>query len=136
MKLKTRDHCVMNLILDRLLLKFLQDNIAEYVNILSYLDPNNGVANSSLSKSDMLAYFKEKLGHHVAYERKDETSKIVEYWVPARFSKVQLELYCSNLLSNSFALRSSSKNDQVGALRNMLISLRKVKMNIPITLVF
>lgn len=99
--------------------------------MLSYLDPNHGIANTCLGKSGMLAHFKEKLGHHVAYERKDETSKVAEYWIPARFSKVQLELYCSTLLSNSFVLRSSSKIDQVGALRNMLISLRKVKMNIP-----
>ncbi|XP_078169539.1 uncharacterized protein LOC144563960 [Carex rostrata] len=103
----------------------LRDNLSEYVNMLSYLDPNHGISNSSLSKSDMLAHCKEKLGHHLAYERKDETSKVMEYWVPARFSKVQLESYCSTLLSNSFALRSSSKNDQVGALRDMLFSLRK-----------
>ncbi|XP_078153736.1 uncharacterized protein LOC144548893 isoform X4 [Carex rostrata] len=103
----------------------LRDNLSEYVNMLSYLDPNHDISNNNLSKSDMLAHYKEKLGHHLAYERKEETSKVMEYWVPARFSKVQLELYCSTLLSNSFALRSSSKNDQVGALRDMLISLRK-----------
>ncbi|KAF3342047.1 Helicase protein MOM1 [Carex littledalei] len=103
----------------------LRDNLSEYVNMLSYLDPNHDISNNNLSKSDMLAHCKEKLGHHLAYERKEETSKVMEYWVPARFSKVQLELYCSTLLSNSFALRSSSRNDQVGALRDMLISLRK-----------
>lgn len=123
---RTINHCKCSIITASTVI--LQDNLSEYVNMLSYLDPNHNILNNNLSKSDMLAHCKEKLGHHLAYERKDETSKVMEYWVPARFSKVQLELYCSTLLSNSFALRSSSKNDQVGALRDMLISLRKVKL--------
>ena len=63
---------------------------------------------------------------HTAMGRKADSSKFVEYWVPARLSRVQLEMYCYTLLSNSPALRSHSKTDSVGALRNILVSLRKV----------
>ncbi|KAE8814203.1 Chromodomain-helicase-DNA-binding protein 3 [Hordeum vulgare] len=62
---------------------------------------------------------------HVAMRRKADSSKFVEYWVPACLSRVQLEMYCYTLLSNSPALRSHSKTDSVGALRNILVSLRK-----------
>ncbi|XP_044382681.1 uncharacterized protein [Triticum aestivum] len=62
---------------------------------------------------------------HVAMGQKADSSKFVEYWVPARLSRVQLEMYCYTLLSNSPALRSHSKTDSVGALRNILVSLRK-----------
>ncbi|KAM3259842.1 hypothetical protein ACQJBY_051248 [Aegilops geniculata] len=62
---------------------------------------------------------------HVAMGQKADSSKFVEYWVPARLSRVQLEVYCYTLLSNSPALRSHSKTDSVGALRNILVSLRK-----------
>ncbi|VAI81937.1 unnamed protein product [Triticum turgidum subsp. durum] len=62
---------------------------------------------------------------HTAMGRKADSSKFVEYWVPACLSRVQLEMYCYTLLSNSPALRSHSKTDSVGALRNILVSLRK-----------
>ncbi|KAE8771277.1 Chromodomain-helicase-DNA-binding Mi-2-like protein [Hordeum vulgare] len=61
----------------------------------------------------------------VAMSQKADSSKFVEYWVPARLSRVQLEIYCYTLFSNSPALRSHSKTDSVGALRNILVSLRK-----------
>ncbi|VAI40509.1 unnamed protein product [Triticum turgidum subsp. durum] len=62
---------------------------------------------------------------HVEMARKADSSKFVEYWVPARLSRVQLEMYCYTLLSNSPALQSHPKADSVGALRNILVSLRK-----------
>ncbi|XBI74555.1 hypothetical protein VPH35_068076 [Triticum aestivum] len=62
---------------------------------------------------------------HVAMAQKVDSSKFVEYWVPARLSRVQLEMYCYTLLSNSLALQSNEKTDSVGALRNILVSLRK-----------
>uniref|UniRef100_A0A453MLH5 Helicase C-terminal domain-containing protein n=1 Tax=Aegilops tauschii subsp. strangulata TaxID=200361 RepID=A0A453MLH5_AEGTS len=61
----------------------------------------------------------------VAMARKVDSSKFVEYWVPARLSRVQLEMYCYTLLSNSPALQSHPKTDSVGALRSILVSLRK-----------
>ncbi|XP_037443170.1 uncharacterized protein LOC119311615 isoform X3 [Triticum dicoccoides] len=66
-----------------------------------------------------------ELALHVAMGQKVDSSKFVEYWVPARLSRVQLEVYCYTLLSNSPALRSHSKTDSVGALRNILVSLQK-----------
>ena len=109
----------------------LQENIPEYINLLSFLNPeengtfsvSNGV---SFDTAGTLAVLKAKLARYVALERKADSSKLLEYWVPAHLSPVQLEIYCHTLLSNSPALRSHSKTDSVGALRNILVSLRKV----------
>ena len=113
------------------LVLFLQENIPEYINLLSFLNPeengtfsvSNGV---SFDTAGTLAVLKAKLARYVAFERKADSSKLLEYWVPAHLSPVQLEMYCYTLLSNSPALRSHSKTDSVGALRNILVSLRKV----------
>ncbi|KAI4373541.1 hypothetical protein MLD38_011658 [Melastoma candidum] len=56
---------------------------------------------------------------------KEEFSRFVEYWVPALISNVQLEQYCEMLLSNALALSSSSRSCPVGALHDILISIRK-----------
>ncbi|RLM55318.1 hypothetical protein C2845_PM10G00980 [Panicum miliaceum] len=113
-----------------LLSSSLKENIPEYINLLSFLNPeengtfsvSNGV---SFDTAGTLAVLKAKLARYVAFERKADSSKLLEYWVPAYLSPVQLELYCYTLLSNSPALRSHSKTDSVGALRNILVSLRK-----------
>uniref|UniRef100_A0ACD5XZK0 Uncharacterized protein n=1 Tax=Avena sativa TaxID=4498 RepID=A0ACD5XZK0_AVESA len=109
----------------------LKENILDYVNLLSFLS-SEGNDISSISNVDLsidtpgtMAMLKSKLTLHVAFERKGDSSKFVEYWVPARLSRVQLEIYCHTLLSNSPALQSHSKTDSVGALRDILISLRK-----------
>lgn len=57
---------------------------------------------------------------------RSENSRFVEYWVPARLSNLQLEQYCAALLANSVSLCSSLKSDPVGAIHNLLITLRKV----------
>nr|GEY05070.1 helicase protein MOM1-like isoform X1 [Tanacetum cinerariifolium] len=54
------------------------------------------------------------------------SSKFVEFWVPVKLSNVQLEQYCATLLDNAMALRSSSKNDSLGALKDTFLSSRKV----------
>lgn len=113
-----------------LLRSSLKENIPEHINLLSFLNPEGngilGVSNGvSFDTAGTLAALKTKLAHYVAFERKADSSKFSEYWVPARLSPVQLELYCYTLLSNSPALRSHSKTDNVGALRNILVSLRK-----------
>ncbi|AQL02865.1 Helicase protein MOM1 [Zea mays] len=113
-----------------LLSSSLKESIAEHISLLSFLNPeengtlsvSNGV---SFDTAGTLVVLKEKLARYVAFERKTDSSKLLEYWVPARLSPVQLEMYCYILLSNSPALRSHSKTDSVGALRNILISLRK-----------
>lgn len=112
-----------------------QDNVPEYLNLLSFLDPvGDGTCVDSLNIDssdtvDALPVLKERLAKFIAYERKSDSSKFVEYWVPIQLSKVQLEQYCATLLSNFISLRSCSKNDPVGALRDILISLRKVGLN-------
>ncbi|CAN6192249.1 unnamed protein product [Urochloa humidicola] len=113
-----------------LLSSSLKENIPEYINLLSFINPDeNGtfsVSNGdSFDSAGTLVVLKAKLARYVAFERKADSSKLLEYWVPAPLSPVQLEMYCYTLLSNSPALRSHSKTDNVGALRNILVSLRK-----------
>ncbi|XP_077226776.1 uncharacterized protein LOC143860127 [Tasmannia lanceolata] len=109
----------------------IKDSIPEYVNLLSFLDSGSeGIGihrfkNDSNDSIVTLALLKEKLARYLAYERKSDSSKFLEYWVPVQLSYVQLEQYCATLLSNSISLRSYSKNDPVGALRDILISTRK-----------
>lgn len=71
---------------------------------------------------------KEKLSSYIAYRCKSDSSRFVEYWVPAQISHVHLEQYCATLLSNASILRSSLKVDSVGAIRDVLISIRKVRL--------
>ncbi|XP_020115173.1 uncharacterized protein LOC109728999 isoform X3 [Ananas comosus] len=109
----------------------LKDNLAEHINLLSFLDPGGKrtcLDSSKFDSSDTvgsLAILKERLARYIAYERKSDSSKFLEYWVPVRLSDVQLELYCATLISNLLPLRSYTKTDSVGALRDILISLRK-----------
>lgn len=114
----------------------LQDNLAEHINLLSFLDPGGKrtcLDSSKFDSSDTvgsLAILKERLARYIAYERKSDSSKFLEYWVPVRLSDVQLELYCATLISNLLPLRSYTKTDSVGALRDILISLRKVCLDL------
>nr|XP_029123602.1 helicase protein MOM1 isoform X3 [Elaeis guineensis] len=109
----------------------LKDSLAEYLNLLSFLDSGgkeNCISNLKFDHNDhagTLAILKERLARYLAYERKPDSSKFIEYWVPVWFSNVQLEQYCATLISSSIALRSCSKIDHVGALRDILISTRK-----------
>ncbi|KAK8944366.1 Helicase protein MOM1 [Platanthera zijinensis] len=110
----------------------LKDNISEYHFLLSLLGTGGTSDNGFTSlKADTkealgaLATVKEKLARHIAYECKADSSSFVEYWVPAPFSNVQLEQFCSTFISNSSVLRSNSRSDVVGALHNILITSRK-----------
>lgn len=58
---------------------------------------------------------------------KPDSSKFVEYWVPVQLSDLQLEQYCATLLTKSDALRTFTKSDPVGSLRDVLLSVRKVR---------
>lgn len=75
---------------------------------------------------ETLHKLKEQLFSYTALEGNTDSSRFVEYWVPAQISNVQLEQYCATLLSNSLSLCSSSKVDPVGVLRDVLVSARKV----------
>ncbi|KAM0907082.1 hypothetical protein ACQ4PT_016361 [Festuca glaucescens] len=109
----------------------LKENILDYINLLSFLNSEGNDISSilnvdlSIDTPGTIVMLKSKLKLHVAFERKGDSSKFVEYWVPARLSRVQLEIYCHILLSNSPALQSHSRTDSVGALRDILVSLRK-----------
>ncbi|CAH1437913.1 unnamed protein product [Lactuca virosa] len=70
--------------------------------------PNSGKGSSSSKKTDP-----------------DVSTDIKEFWVPVQISNVQLEQYCSMLLTNAMALSSCSKSDTVGALHDILVSNRK-----------
>ncbi|XP_065039440.1 uncharacterized protein LOC103972914 isoform X4 [Musa acuminata AAA Group] len=109
----------------------LKDNIAEYLNLLLFLDLGTDGNLGCIMKSDSvgvvgtLALLKERLSQNLAYDRKPDSSKFLEYWVPVQLSNVQLEQYCATLISNAIPLCSCSKIDLVGALGNILISTRK-----------
>lgn len=107
----------------------LQDSKDEYLRLLSLLESQSDLSNSDAlitSFNDNICKLKERLSGYIAYRCKLDSSRFLEYWVPAQLSNLQLEQYCATLLSNSMALRSFSKNDSVGALRDILISTRKV----------
>ncbi|XP_073066422.1 uncharacterized protein [Primulina eburnea] len=67
----------------------------------------------------------ERVSRSSSNKSTSEASKFLEYWVPSQISNLQLELYCSTLLSNSIPLRSCSRNDSVGALPDILLNVRK-----------
>lgn len=97
-------------------------SMTSYLDVLSLLDCNV----ISKTELDDISKLKETLSKLIAYECKpDTTSKFAEYWVPVQISKVQLEQYCSMLLSNAMALSSCSKSDTTGALHDILVSNRK-----------
>ncbi|KAA8544079.1 hypothetical protein F0562_021744 [Nyssa sinensis] len=106
----------------------MKDSIAQHLNLLSLLDSLCDLDTSDGSKTDFndnLAKLKERLSRFIAYDCKSDSSRFVEYWIPVQISNVQLEQYCATLRSNSLTLCSISKNDPVGALRDILISTRK-----------
>ncbi|KAM3375753.1 helicase protein MOM1 isoform X3 [Capsicum galapagoense] len=100
---------------------------SEYLNLLSLLECKFGLDKTGGVESD----FSDHLGKSKRVTKvtapcsKPESSKYMEYWVPVQISDLQLEQYCSTLLTNSNALRTFSKSDPVGALRDILLSVRK-----------
>lgn len=102
------------------------------MNLLSFLDSGNAVNSGNdlkIDHDDIVGKLKERLSQFMAYDCKSDSSRFLEYWVPIPLSNVQLEQYCGTLLSNTISLCSCSKNDPVGALRDVLISTRKVRSN-------
>ncbi|XP_061376668.1 uncharacterized protein LOC133318648 [Gastrolobium bilobum] len=103
----------------------LKDSIVE--DIMTLLDHQNDYEKDGLisNSNNSIVQLKERLSSHIAYRCKSYSFRFVEYWVPVQISHVQLEQYCATLLSNASILRSSSKIDSVGAIRDVLISIRK-----------
>lgn len=101
----------------------------EYSNLLSFLGIRDDLISRDSSfygASDSISSSKNVLSKYMVHECKSDTPRFIEYWVPAQISNVQLEQYCSTLLSNTMSLCSSLKKDPVGVLRDILICNRKV----------
>ncbi|OIW09132.1 hypothetical protein TanjilG_11270 [Lupinus angustifolius] len=105
----------------------LKDSIEENINILALLDCQSGNEKdgSTSNSSNNIVELKKRLLSHIAYKCQTDFFRFVEYWVPVQISYVQLEQYCGILLSNASILRSSSKVDTAGPLRDVLNSTQK-----------
>lgn len=101
--------------------------------MLSLLDSGYELSSDHLKiDSNTNVYeLKETFASYVAFECKSGSSRFVEYWVPVQLSYLQLEQYCAALLSNSMFLSSSLKSDPADALREVIISTRKVGLTRP-----
>ncbi|KAJ8441638.1 hypothetical protein Cgig2_025805 [Carnegiea gigantea] len=121
------EHCgsIKSLVADwRLLLvnAQLKEDVGDYINVLSLLesgDNSNQDSGPIVDSSVNINILKGRLSQFIC------CAKFLEYWVPVQISNLQLEQYCSLILSNRTALLSSSKSDPVGSLRDILISTRK-----------
>ncbi|GAB4850718.1 hypothetical protein Ancab_030018 [Ancistrocladus abbreviatus] len=106
----------------------MKESVPDYLNILSLLKcgANSDVIDKPKSdKSHTISMLKQRLSPFIVTGCKSYPSRFVEFWVPVQISNVQLEQYCYTLLSKRTALRSCSKNDLVGVLREILVSTRK-----------
>ncbi|KAL9253219.1 Helicase protein MOM1-like protein [Drosera capensis] len=81
-------------------------------------------AEAGVGMKDTTSIVKDSLSEHSLSGSKPESSSFVEYWVPVQVSNVQLELYCSFLLSNLRALNSTLKLKN-GLMHEVLISILK-----------
>ncbi|KAI3461416.1 hypothetical protein Pfo_018079 [Paulownia fortunei] len=106
----------------------IKDTTSEYLKILSLLESHGDLdklRGLNSETNDNLCKLKDRLSRFIACGSTSQVSKFHEYWVPVEISKYQLEQYCATLLSNSIPLRSCSRNDRVGALRDILLTARK-----------
>ncbi|XP_051120425.1 helicase protein MOM1-like isoform X2 [Andrographis paniculata] len=101
---------------------------SDYLRILSLLESQGdfekvrGLKNET---NDNISKLRDRLSNFIAYGSTAQVSKFLEFWVPVEISKFQMEQYCANLLLNSTLLQSCSRNDSVGALRDVLLTVRK-----------
>ncbi|KAL8515998.1 hypothetical protein ACS0TY_014613 [Phlomoides rotata] len=106
----------------------IKDTTSEYVKILSLLGPHGDfdkLVGLKPETNDNICKLKDRLSRFIAYGRTSQASKFIEYWIPVQISKFQLEHYCSVLLSNSISLCSCSRNDSIGVLQDILLTVRK-----------
>ncbi|XP_022634948.1 uncharacterized protein LOC106757728 isoform X6 [Vigna radiata var. radiata] len=100
----------------------------DYIKLLSFLKSAHhepSIAPIEISFSASISNLKSQLEKYVVFKCKSGSTRFVEYWVPACLSHLQLEQYCSMLLSNLILLCSGQKSDVVGALHELIISTRK-----------
>ncbi|EYU36171.1 hypothetical protein MIMGU_mgv1a0000881mg, partial [Erythranthe guttata] len=105
-----------------------QESTSEYLKILSLLESDGDFDKLAGLKSDTnenICKLKDRLSRFIANGSTSQVSRLIEYWLPVQMSNFQLEEYCDTLLSNSIYLRSCSKNDHVGALQDILLTVRK-----------
>ncbi|XP_057841806.2 uncharacterized protein LOC131051349 isoform X2 [Cryptomeria japonica] len=120
----------------RLLLfnKQMKENTAELSHFLSFLDPRNDYIpeHQHQDGSEYLVSLKGKLLEYTAHERKSDSlssANFIEYWVPVELANVQVEQYCTILMTNGNSLCSMLKKNDPEALRDILLSLRKCCMH-------
>lgn len=107
----------------------MQDAIIEHLLPLLDCPKDVSVSEALIPYSDHRIHdLKEKLSKYIIDSSKSDTSRFIEYWVPAQISSAQLEQYCATLLANSLPLCSTSKNDPVGVVHDIVISNRKVSL--------
>lgn len=108
---------------------YFQEDRHDYIKLLSFLKSAHhepSIAPIEISFSASISNLKSQLEKYVVFKCKSGSTRFVEYWVPACLSHLQLEQYCSMLLSNLILLCSGQKSDVVGALHELIISTRKV----------
>ncbi|XP_019444329.1 PREDICTED: chromodomain-helicase-DNA-binding protein 3-like isoform X2 [Lupinus angustifolius] len=102
----------------------IKDDRADFIKLLSFLKSGHhglDVPPVETFFSASISDLKRQLEKYVAFR----STRFVEYWVPAPLSSLQLEQYCSMLLSHSTLLCSGQKSDNVAALHDLIISTRK-----------
>jgi len=108
---------------------YFQEDRSDYIKLLSFLESahhGSSITPIETSFNASISNLKSQLEKYVVFKCKSGSTRFVEYWVPACLSHLQLEQYCSILLSNLMLLCSGQKTDSVDALHELIISTRKV----------
>ncbi|CAI8614611.1 unnamed protein product [Vicia faba] len=100
----------------------IKEDRTDYMKLLSFLKSGHDEIHFS---SASISNLKSQLEQYIALKCSSDSSRFIEYWVPAQLSSLQLEQYCSMLLSNSLLLCSGQKSNSVDALHDLIISTRK-----------
>lgn len=112
----------------------LKDNAPDVSHLLAFLDsekesqPIDEFEDQEHDSSEHLGLLKSKLSEYIVYERKSDpltSANFKEYWVPVDLANVQVEQYCNIVMTNMDSLCSVSKKNDSGALRDIVLSLRK-----------
>ncbi|CAK8543860.1 unnamed protein product [Lathyrus sativus] len=100
----------------------IKEDRADYIKLLSFIKSGHDELHFS---SASISNLKSQLEQYIALKCSSDSSRFIEYWVPAQLSNLQLEQYCSMLLSNSLPLCSGQKSNSVDALRDLIVSTMK-----------
>ncbi|KAK7285039.1 hypothetical protein RJT34_19796 [Clitoria ternatea] len=106
----------------------IKEDQSDYIRLLSFLKSGHhgsNIAQMETYFSASISNLKSQLEQYVVFKCYSGSTRFVEYWVPAHLSSLQIEQYCSMLLSNLMLLCSGQKSDSVDALHDLIISTRK-----------